>query len=56
LCTNAAHAIGKERSGLIEVRLSRLTVTAEPGIGSERIAPGTYAVLAVSDNGCGMDE
>ncbi|HEX6242563.1 MAG TPA: ATP-binding protein, partial [Polyangiales bacterium] len=56
LCTNAAHAIGKERTGLIEVRLSKLTVTDAPGIGNERIAPGTYAVLAVSDNGCGMDE
>jgi len=57
LCTNAAHAIGKGSVGRIELRLAAESVEGsgrEPS--KSRMPRGRYAVLAISDDGCGMDE
>ena len=54
LVTNAADAI--KDKGIIEVSVSEQTVE-EPIIGRrDMINPGRYAIISVSDNGCGMDE
>ncbi|MBK7977920.1 MAG: PAS domain-containing protein [Deltaproteobacteria bacterium] len=55
LVTNAAHAIGSRR-GAIEVRLGAATVAS--GRGGEappELPPGAYAVVAVADDGAGID-
>ena len=56
LFTNAVHAIGKGRSGLIEVSLTPLHVDESSEVGSVRVPVGDYALLTIGDNGCGMDE
>ncbi|MFW5960657.1 MAG: ATP-binding protein, partial [Chitinivibrionales bacterium] len=50
LCTNAVDSIGEK--GRIHIRLTTKEWEPENGY---RIAPGSYACLSVSDNGCGMD-
>ncbi|MET0988722.1 MAG: ATP-binding protein, partial [Steroidobacteraceae bacterium] len=53
LGTNAARAIG-QRPGIIEVMLSEVDLSeGTPRL--ERLRPGKYVRLCVSDNGCGMD-
>jgi PAS domain S-box-containing protein len=55
LATNSAHAIG-QRTGLIEIGLDALTVSADLARASTDLREGRYARLSVSDNGCGMDK
>ena len=52
LCINAAHAIGAHQ-GRIALEVKTAEIRAGDGLGS---APGTYVRVAVTDNGCGMDE
>jgi PAS domain S-box-containing protein len=52
LCANAAHAIGKERAGSLDVRLHPLTLTEPSG----DVPAGSYAILSVRDDGSGMSE
>jgi PAS domain S-box-containing protein len=55
LCTNAAHAMDKERPGHIRVRVE----TVEVGQAAARAHPdlgiGRYVCVSVRDNGVGMD-
>ena len=55
LATNAAHAIGGKRDGLIEVRLDATRLTGDDANLSLNLPEGKYVRLYVSDNGCGMD-
>jgi len=54
LATNSAHAIG-DKSGLIEVRVDSVNVTAQESKAYSDVPPGNYVRIRVSDNGCGMD-
>lgn len=54
LATNAAHAIGS-RSGLIELQLSTVNVSADWASNVPDLHEGQYVRLAVRDDGCGMD-
>ncbi|MDR3554006.1 MAG: PAS domain S-box protein [Syntrophobacteraceae bacterium] len=61
LCTNAAYAMS-ERGGVLLVTLSRVVVSPSgqfqgPGhaAGPERLEPGPYVCLSVSDTGVGID-
>ncbi len=52
LCVNARDAIGE--TGRITIETD--TVTFDPTYGvAHSVVPGDYVLLAVSDNGCGMD-
>jgi PAS domain S-box-containing protein len=53
LLTNASHAI-KAGKGTIAVKLSAAQITSDSA--QMPVAPGNYALLTVSDDGCGMDE
>ena len=53
LCTNAAHAMPK-KGGTITISLSRTVIGEEETDHSDQ-KPGTYAHLAVSDTGYGID-
>ncbi|UCG56642.1 MAG: response regulator [Phycisphaerales bacterium] len=55
LCTNASHAM-RETGGMLQVGLTDITLESETRIGDERLGPGQYAKLTVSDSGCGMDK
>lgn len=55
LCTNAAHALGKEGTGKLTVTLRQADVSGEDEDGQVvDLEPGTYACITVSDTGCGM--
>jgi PAS domain S-box-containing protein len=54
LVTNASHAIGNA-SGVIEVTIDTLQVTADFAAAARELEPGHFARLTVSDTGCGMD-
>ena len=54
LCTNAAHAIGRQ-AGLLTVVLEKLTVAQDDELYKLDIPPGEYIRLCVSDTGKGMD-
>jgi CheY-like chemotaxis protein len=51
LCVNGAHAIGG-RNGVLKIALGTRNLPA-PGAPAT-LPPGRYALLAVTDNGCGM--
>ena len=53
LCTNAAHAMGKE-GGNLNINLSSQEVTSEDAY--LKLEPGKYVVIQVADTGCGMSE
>jgi signal transduction histidine kinase len=54
LVTNAGQAVGR-RQGLVDVRLDRIVVSAQP-VGDADLAVGEYARLRVTDDGAGMDK
>ena len=53
LITNAYHAV-EQTGGKIIVRLKEIVLESDD-LAETGIAPGRYAVLSVSDTGCGMD-
>ena len=53
LCINARDAI--HEIGRIDIFTENLTVEDASSAGESGLAPGAYVVLAVSDNGCGID-
>ena len=55
LCTNAWHAMGGN-PGRIVLGLDGVMLDGEAATRLGDLAPGRYAHLWVSDNGCGMDE
>jgi PAS domain S-box-containing protein len=55
LCSNAVHAM-REKGGVLEVSLADAEVDAHLLAGNPELKPGPYLKLAVSDNGCGMDQ
>jgi signal transduction histidine kinase len=55
LCTNAVHAVGKGRSGTVRVRLMPAEIGADTASQLVQVPAGKYALLSVSDDGCGMD-
>jgi len=52
LCINAMHAI--EDSGELSICTNNITITDEDAK-RENIPPGEYALIKISDTGCGMD-
>jgi PAS domain S-box-containing protein len=54
LGTNAAHAMG-ESSGVLEIRLEDVTLSADQANVAAGLSAGRYARLVFKDNGCGMD-
>jgi signal transduction histidine kinase/ActR/RegA family two-component response regulator len=54
LCVNARDAISGV--GRVGIELSNATLTAEDCAVHEGFTPGDFVRLAVTDNGCGMDE
>jgi len=55
LCTNAAHAM-RNRPGRLEVRLEPVTLNLAQAGEFSGLGAGAYLRLAISDNGCGMDQ
>lgn len=55
LCNNASQSMD-EMKGVLYVRLSSLEITSNNTHPESNPAAATYVVLAISDNGCGMDE
>ena len=53
LCTNAAHAM-REKGGILEVSLTRFSLTSEHSSAYPELEPGPYLKLRVSDTGHGM--
>ena len=59
LITNASEAFGNEAAGLVSIGTGVATCDEEYLAGSqlpEKPAPGNFAYLEVSDNGCGMSD
>src|SRR4051812_527512 len=54
LCTNATHAMGER--GTLRVRLDATDIEADRQVTSGTLHIGSYARLAVEDDGSGMDE
>jgi PAS domain S-box-containing protein len=55
LGTNAWHAI-RDGAGRIDFRLERCVVDAAHAASEQRLRPGLYARVSISDNGCGMSK
>ncbi len=55
LCTNALHAIGKNK-GILAVTLKRVFLESGQIPATEKIQAGPFIVLTVTDTGRGMDE
>ena len=53
LCTNAAHAM-REKGGVLEIDLTRITCAEGDPPPCHDMKPGTYVVLTVRDTGHGM--
>jgi PAS domain S-box-containing protein len=53
LCINARDAIAD--TGMITIETSRVIIDEDDCMRHRGLVPGDFAVLAVSDNGCGMD-
>lgn len=54
LATNAAYAIGRS-AGLIEVKLEKVHVNSDHARASQDLGTGSYCLLSMSDDGCGMN-
>ncbi len=55
LCTNAVHALGREKAGTLKVTLNQMQITADEFAGQGVELPtGQYACVSVGDTGCGM--
>ncbi len=54
LCTNAVHALGQERPGILEVILAPVEVSGDEAEQLPELEPGFYARVTVRDTGCGM--
>ena len=55
LCTNAAHAMGKDEPGTLTVTLRQVDLSGEDVEGPMAdLNPGPYACITVGDTGCGM--
>ncbi|MFW8601012.1 ATP-binding protein [Desulfobacterota bacterium M19] len=52
LCTNAFHAM-RQTGGVLEIGLRQEEVSS---VGFNGLSPGNYALLTVSDTGCGMSD
>jgi CheY-like chemotaxis protein/signal transduction histidine kinase len=55
LCTNAFHAM-MERGGVLRVTLKEFAIDHPMIDSGTELPPGGYAMLSVSDTGCGMDQ
>ena len=55
LCTNAFHAMSDQK-GTLRVTLQCDEVDVQQVEKLEKVKPGTFVVLSVEDDGCGMDE
>jgi PAS domain S-box-containing protein len=55
LGTNAWHAM-RDRTGRLQVKLERWVVDLPQASAEQRLRPGVYARVSVSDTGCGMDQ
>ncbi|HOY65441.1 MAG TPA: response regulator [Candidatus Ozemobacteraceae bacterium] len=53
LCTNAFHAM-RDKGGLLEITLTRETLTPLVAKSIPGLAPGDYVKLTIRDTGCGM--
>jgi len=55
LCTNAAHALGRDNPGTLSVRLKQVELFEED-LDKQMIdlTPGHYACIKISDTGCGI--
>ena len=54
LCTNAFHAMSSSAHGTLTVTLGPVDVTPEMVSPALQVTPGRFALLRVSDTGCGM--
>lgn len=54
LCVNARDAING--AGTVTIETDRLTIQAEQCVADSFLQPGDFALLTVSDDGCGMDK
>jgi two-component system, cell cycle sensor histidine kinase and response regulator CckA len=55
LCTNAVHSM-EDSKGILSLKLYRLEVGEEEIAAEAGVTAGSFVVLVVSDNGCGMDQ
>ena len=55
LCTNAGHAM-REEGGILEIKLSDVTLENELTTEHSELKPGSYLELIISDTGYGMSE
>ncbi len=53
LCANASHAMEKN-GGTLLVELEHIEINKEDSLKAEKIKPGPYVCLIISDTGCGM--
>ncbi|MFH1156608.1 MAG: ATP-binding protein [Pseudomonadota bacterium] len=53
LCTNAAHAMA-DKGGILDVRLSDVSIDNDPNILNDELKPGNYIEIRVSDTGTGI--
>jgi PAS domain S-box-containing protein len=55
LCTNAAHAMEHQESGVLEIGLAKAVLSAEEVCFEHDVEPGDYVKLTVTDSGPGID-
>jgi PAS domain S-box-containing protein len=55
LCTNAAHAMDKQESGVLKIGLERAVLSEADLRFQPEIEPGEYVKLTVTDSGIGID-